>query len=385
MTKQTTTGGGILGKLSNRLNKAHETHKNDETEYSKFGELPDGIKGGIAQLVEAKFDVYKEGKYKGEPYFYAAGVMVSPTEFTDKEGVTHHIEGLRTTLGPIAMCDTTNRNGEVTPFDDHVARLYNELRKLGVDTRNLNPAHLELTVAKLKQIAPHFKVRTWKGKPSEEFPEPRVNHDWQGIIKISGESTNGQSQNVIDQTGSPATSSVTPAKKAPAAGPAPSKPTPPAAPVKAPKTPAKKAPEPQPEPEAPAFSEDGDLDSLVQRANEDDPEAQETLAQMARDKGITDEQLKEAQTWKEVADLIEAPAQEGSEEPQAEEPEWQPGVNELYGYKPLDPRTRKPLPSQVHVVVLEVNEDKQTVLLRNAKDTKVKYKDVPWSSLETAE
>jgi hypothetical protein len=46
----------ILAKYRDRAQQAHEAHASDETEYSQFGELPDGINGGIAQLVEVKVD-----------------------------------------------------------------------------------------------------------------------------------------------------------------------------------------------------------------------------------------------------------------------------------------------------------------------------------------
>lgn len=408
MAKQTTTGG-VLGKLNAaKFRQAHEAHKNDETEYSKFGELPAGIEGGVARLVEAKFDLYKEGNNTGEPFFYAAGVVVTPVEFTDRHGVTHVIEGLRTSIGPIPMCDTKNREGQTTTLAEHYARILNELRKLGVATASLQFEQLEATVARLKQIGPYFKFRTWQSKPTEQYPDPRVNHDWQGIVKVaSGASPNGRMADATPAASAPAAPTRPglppssqprgPARPGPAAAPpsaAPSRPAAPRGPARPAPAP---TPPPQPEPvaeEQPAFSEFSDLESLVERAAADDGAAQEELTQLAAAAGV-EEQALAAQSWQEVAELIVAaqggegvmdgqglPGAGDGTEPAAEG-EWVPAVTEVYAYRPLV--KGKPSPTQVLVEVVEVFEDSQTVTLKNTKNQKVTYMDVPWDVLETAE
>lgn len=375
--------GGVLSKVAQRMRQAHEAHKNDETEYSKFGELPEGLEGAIARLVEAKFDVYKEGNNKGEPYFYAAGVVVTPDIHVDKNGTIHRIEGLRTAIGPIPLCDTKNSKGEVTTLDQHVARMYNELRKLGLPTATIAFDQLEPTVAKLKAIGPYFKFRTWKGKPTEQYPDPRVNHDWQGVIQYSATS-NGAAGSVKDNTAAaPAASPQQPHGQRPAA---PAAPTPPAAP-KGPRGPQKAAPTPPPAPEK--FDEFGDLASLVERANADDPYAQNELSSLAEKAGVADEATN-AQTWQEVADLIMGTqAGDGSgdgtgSQEQGDAGEWAPAVKEVYAYRPLDPKTKQPAATQVLAQVLEVDNDARTVKLGNTKNAKQTWKDVSWDALESA-
>ncbi len=34
----------------------------------------------------------------------------------------------------------------------------------------------------LKEEAPHFEFRTWKGKPTPQYPDPRTNHVWNGAV-----------------------------------------------------------------------------------------------------------------------------------------------------------------------------------------------------------
>lgn len=374
MAKQQMAGGGVLGKVAQRMKQAHEAHKADETEYSKFGELPGGIEGGIARLVDAKFDVFKEGDNKGEPFFYAAGVVVSPTEFTDREGITYTIEGLRTTLGPIPLCDTKAKSsGNVTTLDEHVKRLYNELRKLGVATATLPFEQLEGAVATLKQVGPHFKFRTWKGKPTDQYPDPRVNHDWQGYVKFAGQSNGSAVQDATPVSGT----QTTPAAKAPATQPKANGAQPPKGPPV--KTATKPAPAPEPEPEA--FDEFGDLASLVSAANNDDGAAQDRLSALAAEAGKEQEALA-AGSWQEVADLIQA-AQGGGAADEAGE--WQPQPGELYNYRPVDPRTRKPAATPVLVEVVEADPSDQTVRLKNPKNPKATYPKVPWADLESAD
>jgi hypothetical protein len=48
-------------------------------------------------------------------------------------------EGLFTTAGPIALCDTKKANGEVIPFSENWDRMLRHLRSLGIDTKDLSP------------------------------------------------------------------------------------------------------------------------------------------------------------------------------------------------------------------------------------------------------
>ena len=49
------------------LNKLVSKHKADETVLPGGGRLPDGIEGGVAQLEDCRFGVFKDGPNKGKP------------------------------------------------------------------------------------------------------------------------------------------------------------------------------------------------------------------------------------------------------------------------------------------------------------------------------
>ena len=157
MAKQTLKSG-LVGKLGAKLSKAVEAHKGDETKFSGGGgDLPGGIENGIAQLVLCKFGVYEKGEFEGEYYWMAQGVVVSPKKHA---GIV--IEGLRTSIGPEAICDTPNKARKTT--EEHVAWVLNEMRKLGVDTSELSGDDLESTAEALQELGPHFRFRTWQGQ-----------------------------------------------------------------------------------------------------------------------------------------------------------------------------------------------------------------------------
>ncbi len=392
-SRQPAQQGGILGKVMGVLKQAHEQHKDDETTYSNFGDLPAGMEDAVAQLIEAKFDVYGDDKRNaGQPYFIARGVCVHPAEFTDGNGVTHQTANKHTMI-TIPVCDTTNSDGKVTPIADHVKKLYNELRKLGLDTRQLTgPEMLEPAVAALKKAGPFFKFRTWRGKKKPpthpqynpkydgpDAPEPRTNHDWQGWTTWE---MNGQAgDHVEDETpevAAPARARQTAAPAKPAKAPAPT----PARP--APKTPgAPQAPvaPPEPEPDEGAFNEfgggydDASIDGLVARATEGDEEAQGDLYRLAEEANLKDE-ADAAADWAAVGELVKGVR---GDESVGEGGDWKPEPGELYAYTTLNPRTKKQ--EQVRVEVMSVDEGSQTCLLRNVANRKTTYKDVDWADL----
>jgi hypothetical protein len=328
------TKSGLLARLGDRLRKAHEAHKADETEYSNFGELPAGIEGGVAQLVDCKFDQYKSGDNEGEDYFYAAGVVVQPVEH---DGI--RVLGLRTSIME-PLCDTPNRSRKT--FEDHIQWIYNELRKLGVETATLDVDDLETTVAALREAQPYFRFRTWKGQPSEQYPDPRTNHSWAGVTEFTPTEGGG----IEDKTAPSANGAAT-------------------------------------EP----FDEFGDLDSLAAKADEDDAEAQSSLREMAEKQGITEEQVDEAENWVAVVELIRAGGKGDTEPEKAEEPEevpWEPVKEEVYHFRPVDPKTKKPVKKPVEVEVVSVDKKSKTVALKSLDDPKRTWKGVKWEALESA-
>lgn len=122
---------------SNFLEKAeaaHAQHKDEQTLAGRGGELPGGILNGIAQLTMIKIGVYQKGDYEGEPFFMAMGTTLSPAVHDNIP-----IKGLLTSVGPIALCDTTNAKNETVPFANNWDQMLRYLRGLGLDTSQLSP------------------------------------------------------------------------------------------------------------------------------------------------------------------------------------------------------------------------------------------------------
>lgn len=364
----------LLAKYGKELKAAHEECKDQDTEYSMFGELPAGIENGIAQLVEAKFGEYEKGDLQGESFLYMAGVVLIPKEHA---GVP--IEGLRTSIME-PLCETPTRTR--TTVKEHLAHIYNELRKLGVNTATLRLEDLEATVEALKGAQPTFRFRTWKGKPQTtgEYAgvEPRTQHSWNGVCDYTPDEGD---DGVEDDTPTPAPKAPKPSSKPAAAAK-----TPPKAAAAATKTaPAKVAPKPgpkvkAPEPEEPFDDGAEDLNALAELADAGDEEAKDKLTELAEAQGITVEQIEATTEWAEVVALIN-----GEELPEKEEDEdnWVPEKDGIYGYCPPNPKTKKP-GKQVQVMVLTINEAKKVVTVKNMVDGKTKYV-VDFDKLEQAD
>lgn len=363
----------LLAKYGQKINNAINNHKADETVTSNFSDLPAGIDNGIAQLVECKFDVYKEGDMKGEVYFYAAGTVVQPTHVGDIP-----IEGLRTSIME-PVCDTPSRKRSTT--DAHIAWILNQFRLLGVNTSNMNASHLEAAAEALKKLRPFFRFRTWKGKPQTTGQyagqEPRTNHDWLGTVAYEP-SSNGH-ESVQDQTGGDEEQSEPSAQ-------------PPASPknrMSAPKVNGKSnKPAPAPEPEEPAFDDGAlDLDALAEAAESGDKDAKIQLTELAESLGVGQE-VENADDWAQAVGIIrEAQGGTTQEEPAAEEgptglAEGEvPEKEQVWNYCPPGKNGKPGAP--VGCVVMAVSTKKSTVTLKAMKGG-VEYKDVPWSALITA-
>lgn len=355
---------GLAKKLGSSGAEAFEAHKNDETKISASGDLPGGIEGGVAQLVDCKFDQYKTGDNQGEYYFYAAGVVVSPKSVTTKDG-TIIIKGSRTSIME-PMCDTVSKSGKGRQsVSEHLEWVLNEMRKLGVNTSEIGFDDLETVAESLIEAAPFFRFRTWQGKATEEYPDPRVNHEWKGVVT---DYVPDDEEEVKDETEEEKPASKPTAKPTAKAVTAPAKP-----PAKPTAKPTAKKPEPEPEPE-----EELDLDALAEAADNDDTEAQSKLAGHAK---LYDVDYESAENWtavaealKEVMENASAEAENAEEEAEAET-EWTPAKTEVYMYKPAG--TKKAIECEV----MAVFADKKTVNLKNLDDGKTSYKGVKWDAL----
>lgn len=174
----------LAKKLGSKLVNAHKQFKDAPAEVGN-SKLPPGIEDGVARLVSCRIGEFKEGDNRGQPFFMATGIMLAPVMH---EGFK--IEGKRTSIGPIPLCDTPKSPGKKKTFADHYAVFLNHLKNLGVDTQKseaMTPeqvdAFLTGSMAALEKARPTFAVRTWKGKASKDFPNPRTNEEWNGLVE----------------------------------------------------------------------------------------------------------------------------------------------------------------------------------------------------------
>jgi hypothetical protein len=312
------TKSGLAGKLGTTGKKAVQSHREDETRFDVGGRLPAGIENGVAQLVDCRFGQYEKGDNKGEYFFYAAGVITAPEAHN---GVP--IKGLRTSIIE-PMHDTPGRKRATV--DDHVEWVLNEMRKLGADTKNVEIEDLETLAAALKEEGPHFRFRTWKGEATKQFPNPRVNEVWNGLVDFDGEVTSAVEDNTEDTEGET------------------------------------------------GAAEEADLASLGNAADDDSDEAAQSeaqvqLSEMCEAQGVDPDQY---ETWAEVAAVLSEGSTEGEQEAEGE---VQPAIGEVWYYKP--PKAKK----KVEVDITAVFEGKKTVNCKNLEDNKTTYRSVPWDQL----
>jgi hypothetical protein len=436
--RQSSKVSGVFSRYGPKAVEAFNKHKGDETEYGNFGELPPGIDGGVAQLVDCRVLEIKEGKQNaGELMFFARGVVVEPEEVEDpRTGLVVRIKNRNTTISE-PLFHTPGRARET--FEDHMAHVLNQLRKLGLSTEDIAATDEEFNaqLATLKESAPFFRFGTWMGPKNDQYPNPRVNHRWEGTQGLEDYTPPDEGSPVEDETepaassersvgnGSatrPPVSPSSPPARPPLSRPsgrpavAPPAPTRPTSQAEIPKastdhldgkpvapysrSPARPSGKPVAQPVAPpaeVVDEFGDLDSLAEKADAEDKESQKSLEAMATQAGIPKEAVKKARSWADVAALIAAANQPGDEEEEeggdedegtevteggspdesddGEEDEWEgPVVGDMYSY-----RIGKRL---ADVEVLEVNAVKQTVTVKNYSEPKgPPIKGVKWSQL----
>lgn len=326
----------IATALGARGAKAFETSKNNEVQFDRGGELP-VFNAGVAQLTTMGLGMYKEGPNKGKPFFRAAGVMLTPKAVTDADGNTNPVAGLQTSI-MIPLCDTKSQKGDVTKMEDHLEKLINEVKKLGVDLSEVGFDEFDSTFDALVETAPQFKVRTWASKPTKEYPTPRVNHVWNGLV---GE----------DDTVSPDDEDGV------------------------------QVDEPTVDDAAPAADDAGgdddasavDYEAVLKVANKNAKTAevkaaQATLRQAAIDAGNDEESVDNADSWDDVYAMITAGAA-GDDTP----PEDEPGldVGSAVQYRPIDPKTKK-AGKAVDVEITKVYKD-GSFDLKNIADPKKVY------------
>jgi hypothetical protein len=347
-----------MAKYGNRLDTAIKKHAHDET---KFGlqRLPPGIIGGVARLVECGVFPSDNDKYKGEYYFRAAGVIISPASVAYK-GNSVAIEGRQTSVVEM-ICDTVDSNGKRKTMEEHAVVVLNELRKLGASPDSLAEGlgALESICAELKEAAPYFNFSTSEGKktidPKTKEPrEPMVFENWHGTRGLENyvpAATNG----VDDRTG---------AESHPPTG---------------------------DDPEPSETEETVDLQALLADATGDNVnDSQAKLEEMAIAAGKTQDEVNNAKSWEEVVGWIEGTGAEApADEPDKPDEPYEPSKGDLVKIEVLkDSKNPKKGSKIIEVEVLTVNKKGKTVTVKNLEtgkpvmdSTGKKAKEIEWDSL----
>lgn len=321
----------LASKLGAEGKKAYDQFKDDPAEVPGGGSLPEGIDGGIAQIENCYFGQYKDGEFKGEYFFRASATVISPK--------THNgipVKG-RTTSVMEPLCKTPKKSRKT--IKEHLAHILNLMKLMGAEDEVANSSadDLEKIAADIAEAQPLIQFRTWKGKPTKAFPNPRVQETWEGTVDpddVELEDDDRVDEEVEDEEEEGAEEE-----------------------------------EGEEEEEEGGDEEEVDIDELVRAATEDeDEDAQAQLAQMAIDAGNSEDDVNAKETWEEVAAMIDGG--EGEEEEGGEDDEPQKG--DTWKYKP--PRARRP----VEVEITSVSRSKQTVNCKHGNKT---YKAVPWDKL----
>lgn len=319
-----TTKNSLWAKMGAEGKKGFNAHKKDETEFDTGGSLPPGIEGGIAQLNKCYFDTYKKGDMEGEYYWYASGIVVEPKEYEGRK-----IEGKMTSIME-GLYDTPKSKSRQT-VADHWEWVLNELRKLGLETADMDPDQIEEACTALADAGIFFEFRTWQGKKTTEYPNPRVQHVWNGACEYDGES----SSETVDSTGDDDDSGDD-------------------------------------------YDDDEgniDLTELGEQADNEDEDAAKTLNDMALEAGYDQSSIDETSSWAELAAML---LDGGEDEPSEDDQMAPPKKGDVFMYKP--PRAKK----AVKVEITAVFEGKEQC---NAKrlDTGVILKGVAWDKLTEVE
>lgn len=167
--------GSVFAKLGERGRQAHAEAVTKPIEVGEGG-LPPGIDGGVAQVIAIDFGEFSAGTNKGKPFFRATAIVEQPVEHA----------GLRTFLPNQfgePLCDTAT--GKRKTFQEHYDFMVQSIGMLlGVQpgqTLDIGYDDVEPTCQQIVADGPRVRFRTWKGEPTKEFPNPRVNHVWEGL------------------------------------------------------------------------------------------------------------------------------------------------------------------------------------------------------------
>lgn len=389
----------VLAGKAGIFNKAIKKHAKDDTTYGLI-RLPGGINNGIAQLQAIEWGTAQNGNNKGQPFCRLAGVVHEPKTMATVDGV-QQVAGLQTSI-LIMLCDTKSSEGKVTTAEDNMARLLNEIRRIGGEdfTESAESVEdLEELCKDLVEQKPFFRFSTELSKtqidPKTKKPkvnpatgkpyEPRVFENWhgsKGLEEYSPASAHPEEGVAVEADEEVEEEQEEGTKTSPKGG---------------------GKPPAVVEDDEPEFQ---DMDSLAKKAQKGDAKAEAQLRAYATKAGVSEEDVDNAEKWAEVVEMIrnagdeeaeeeaeeaeeeeeakeEAEDEEESEEEEAEEEEEvpePPTKGEVVMFKPIDPKTKKTAKTPTECEIVAVDKKAQTVTLKNL-ETKKQYLGVKWDQL----
>lgn len=364
----------ILAKLQGRLGGLAKKVGETPIEWGRGQDPPPGIRNGIAQLIDCRFDTYKSGDtLKGEPYWRASAVIIEPkTVIVD--GAEIPCAGLQTAL-QIPIVDRKDASGKVTSRDvDQLYTAVDEMRKLmypqEVDSKVVATEQgLVLLCEAVKKAGP----QTADGKPSGPFfyfsTSKKQSREYiDAKTKEKKKSAEGVWQNWHGRKGLedyvPSSNSDVTAGVEDNTGEAPAEEF-------------NHADADGAVDEAAPETEGNELEQLLEAAKSKDTAAQAHLKQLASEAGMSDEDFGKA-SWDEVAVFLGGLSEDGDNDEEhsdtVEEPasEPTPSKGEVYVIDQVrkHPTTKKPVKVKIKVEVLTVDEASRTVTAREAATKK---------------
>lgn len=371
---------GLMAKYGANLDKAVQENANNEPDYG-FIQIPGGISNGIARLTSVKFDQYKKGDYEGDWYLRMTGVVRQPKHIT-KDGSEVKVGGLQTSV-MCPVCATKKSDGKVVSQSENIAEIINHFLILGASTAGATGADLEAIAAALDATCQpgqqhiFFRFSTSEGKPqidpltkkpkldpkTGEPYKPRIWENWHGIKGIEyyvdeDDAAAGVQEDVTTADGGTTEPAEEPASdEAGAEGEA-----------------------------GEAFVPPEDMAELVECCNSGDDAISGPSQDVIREKGMalgmTQEEVDGTDSWQALADLIAEKEAKGD----APDEPAPPAKGEMVFYKPIDPKTKKPVKKSVQYTVHSVDTKAETVTLASMdgkvvngadkKPLKVKFTDL---------
>jgi hypothetical protein len=321
--------GGFAAAMGSDGAKAVLEKRKQSVDYGQGNDAPAGIDNGVARINKCFIDQHKEGDNRGKWYYYQDAIVVAPKMH---DGMP--CEGTRVwNIEPLYETPSRTRK---TP-GDHLSWVMNEMKKLGVDMGESTVDDLPVIAKALEKQKPFTKFRTWKGEKQKTGPyagrEPRTQYDFQGAVNDyempEDEDDVKEEADVVEK---------------------------------------------EPVEEAPA-EEELDLSELASRADENgDNDAVKILVDRALALGVQQDDINEALSWAEVAEMAEAAEEEKEANTDSEEEIDTPEEGDIFLYRP--PRKRK----AVECEVTKVFPKEQKCNLKNSDSGQI-YKAVGWDSL----